>query len=153
MRHQHQRACVLQQALFENLERCNIQIVRRLIEQQQIRRLQHQLCDQYPGALAATQPLDRLVQLLARKQKFRRIAGNVHHAPLVDHRVRIRSQRPPQRHALFQLACLAEVHNPQRRRLLDRPRSRVKLARQQSQQRRLAASIRPDQPHAHAGGN
>ena len=87
MRYQHQRARVLEQALFQNLERLNVKVVSRLVQQQQVRRLKHQLGDKHARSFASAQPLDGLVQLLAGKQKFCRIAGHVHHPPLVDHRV------------------------------------------------------------------
>ena len=42
VRHQHQRAGKLQQVVFEDLERGDIEIVGRLVEQQHIGRFQHQ---------------------------------------------------------------------------------------------------------------
>ena len=45
MRHEHQRSAKFEQALFQNLERRYIQIVRRFVEQQQVRRLKHELGD------------------------------------------------------------------------------------------------------------
>ena len=53
MRHQHQRAGIFQQAFFQNFQRWNIKIVRRLVQQQQIGGLKHQLRDQHTRALAA----------------------------------------------------------------------------------------------------
>ena len=63
MGHQHQCARKLQQTLFKNLQRRNIQIVGRLIQQQQIGGFQHQLRDQHPRPLPAHKPLHRLIQL------------------------------------------------------------------------------------------
>ena len=69
---QHQRAAIFQQALFQNLERWDVEIVGGLVQQQHIGGLQHQAGDQNAGALSSGEVGDRLVELLAAEQKPRR---------------------------------------------------------------------------------
>ncbi len=52
MRHQHQRPAKLQQALLQNFQRRDVEIIRRLIQQQHVGGLQHQLSDQHPRPFA-----------------------------------------------------------------------------------------------------
>ena len=80
MRNQHQRAGKVEQIFFQNFKRGNIQIVGRLVEQQNVGRLQHQFGDEHSRPLAAGEIADGLIQLLAGKQKARRPTGHVHHA-------------------------------------------------------------------------
>ena len=77
----------------------------------------------------------------------------MNHAILVDDRVAVRSQRAPQRHVRIEHAVLIEVHNAQRIRSPDLSRRRLRISQQQAQQRSLAAAVRTDQAHAHAGEN
>src|SRR5207302_47013 len=109
MRNQNQRACVFEQAVFQNLERGDIEIVRRLVQQQQVRRLEHQARDQDAGAFAATKPLDRLIELLAGEEELARVARDVDDSALVQDRVRVRRERSAQRYVFGQLAHLREV--------------------------------------------
>ena len=71
MRDQHQRATIFEQALFQNLERRNIEIVGRFVEQEDVGGLQHQAGNQDAGALAAGKVRHRLVELLAGEQETR----------------------------------------------------------------------------------
>jgi len=64
VRYQYQRARKVEQILFKDFERGNIQIVGRLVEQQNIRRLQHQFCDQHSRPFAARQIAHWLIELL-----------------------------------------------------------------------------------------
>ena len=59
MRDENQRAGKFEQAFFQNFEGGNIEVVGRLVEQKQIRRLQHELSDQDAGALAAGKTVRR----------------------------------------------------------------------------------------------
>ena len=63
--HQHQRAAKFEQALFEDLERGDVEIVCGLVQQQEIGGLQHQLCDEDASPLASGEVCDGLVELLA----------------------------------------------------------------------------------------
>src|SRR5262245_40348047 len=69
VRHEHQRARELEQALLEHLERRDVEVVRRLVEQQHVRGLEHQARDQDPRLLSAREPADRRVELLGTEQE------------------------------------------------------------------------------------
>ena len=150
MRHQHQRAGKIEEIFFQNFERRNIEVVGRLIEQQNIRRLQHQFCNQYPRPLAAGEIPHRLVQLLAGKQEACGPTCHMHLASLMHHRVAFRSQSAAQGQAFVQLAHLAEVDHAQCIGAADGAFSRVNFTAQKSQQRGLAAAVGTHQPHLHA---
>jgi hypothetical protein len=65
VRNQHQRSAELEQAVFQNLEGGNVEIIRGLIQQQHIGGLQHQLGNEHPRPLASGKPLDGLVELFS----------------------------------------------------------------------------------------
>src|SRR5882757_5906490 len=71
VRHQHQCAAEFKQALFQYLERRDIEIVGWLIQQQKVGGLKHQLGDKNPCSLATGKVGDRLVELFAGKEKAR----------------------------------------------------------------------------------
>ncbi len=145
MRDQNQRPGELKQRLFQRLQRGDVQIIGRLIEHQHVGRLQHQPCDQHTRAFATAKPIHRLIQLLAGKQELGRIAGHMGHAALVDHRVRIRRQCPPQRETGVQLAHLTQVDDAQAGGPLDDTRIYRELTRHGTQQRCLAGAVRAAQ--------
>ena len=58
MRHQHQRAGKFGEAVFQHFERGDVEIVGRLVEQQQVGGLQHQARDQHARLLAAREAGD-----------------------------------------------------------------------------------------------
>ena len=68
---QHQRAGKFRQALFQHFQRRDIEIVGRLVQQQQVSGLQHQLGDEDAGPLAAGKVGDRMVELLAGEEELR----------------------------------------------------------------------------------
>ena len=150
MRDQHKRALELQQRLFQDLERGDVEIVGRLVEHQHVRRLQHQPRDQYAGALAAAQALDWLVELVACEQELRGVARYMHDAVLIDHRIRVRRKRAAQRERGIQLAHLREVDYTQVLGALDVARCGSEFAGHRAQNRRLAAAVRADQTKLHA---
>ena len=80
---QHQRTGKVEQIFFQDFERGNIQIVGRLIEQQNVGRLQHQPGDEHPRPLAAGEVAHRLIQLLASKQEAGSPTCHVHDPSLV----------------------------------------------------------------------
>src|SRR5437764_42073 len=108
MGYQHQRTAKFEQALFENFERRDVEIVGGLIQQENVGMLQHELSDQHAGPFAAGKPLHRLTELLARKQELRRPGGDVNDAILIDDRVSVRSERTPERHIHVELTALIE---------------------------------------------
>ena len=58
VRHKDERSGKFQQALLEHVERGNIQIVRRLVQEQEIGRLEHQAGDEQAGLFPAGQTGD-----------------------------------------------------------------------------------------------
>ena len=60
VRHQHQRAGEFHQAVLQHIERRNIQIVRRFVEDQEVGRLEHQPGDEQSGLFAAGETGDRV---------------------------------------------------------------------------------------------
>jgi KaiC/GvpD/RAD55 family RecA-like ATPase len=114
----HQRADKLQEALFQHFERGDVQIVGRLIKQQDVARLQHQARDQQRRLFAAGELPNRLLQLLGRKEETLGPAGHMHGPALADHRLPFARQRPSQRQAGIQeRAVLMKAHHLQLRRL------------------------------------
>ena len=119
MRHQHQRAAKFQQALFQYFERRNVEVVGRLVEQQQVGGLQHQLSDQHARAFASGKLADRAIQVFAGERETLAPSRHVNHAVLVDHRVAVGRERAAQRQIRIELAVLVEVDDAQRRRPSD----------------------------------
>jgi len=72
VRDQDQRPAELEQALLEDLQRRDIQIVGRLVQEEDVGGLEHQLSDLDARLLAAGEAPDGLDQLLAREEEFRR---------------------------------------------------------------------------------
>ncbi len=84
MSDQDQRAGKLEQILFEDFERGNVEVVGGLVEQQHIGGLEHEFGDEHAGALAAGEVADRLVELFAGEEEARGPTGDVNGAALVD---------------------------------------------------------------------
>ena len=74
---QHERAGELGEALLEHLERRDVEVVGRLVEDQQVGRLAHQPGDEDAGLLAARQVADRHVELLGPEQEALGPGGDV----------------------------------------------------------------------------
>jgi hypothetical protein len=60
--YENKRTPKLHKGILQNFERRNIQVIRRFVEQEHIRRLKHQLRDEHPRALAAGQSAHRLIE-------------------------------------------------------------------------------------------
>src|SRR5207302_1308571 len=150
---QNQGPAILEQAFFQYLKGRDIQVVGWLIEQQDIRRLKHELGDQHPSPLPAREPANLLVELLSRKEKPCRPCSHVNDAFLVDDRIAVRRERPAQGNIGIQHAILIEVHHSQEIGFTNRSGSCRHLALQQTQQSRLAASVGTYQPYPLACGN
>ena len=104
MRDQHERTTKFEQALFENFQRWDVEIIRGLIQQKNVGGLQHELSNQHAGAFPSGKPFDGLIELFAGEQKFRGPRSHVNNAILIDHRVPFRSERAAQRQVQIQLA-------------------------------------------------
>ena len=59
---EHQRSAILEQTFLQDFQRGNVEIVRRLVEKQHIRGLQHQLSDQDARAFTAGKSPNALIQ-------------------------------------------------------------------------------------------
>jgi len=139
----------LEQALLEDLEGRDVEVVRRLVEEQQVGRLEHQPGEHRAGLLAAGEPAHRGLELLGAEEEALRPPGHVHAAPLEDDRVAVGSQRPLERdRGVEPRAVLVEHHDLQAGRVLHRAGVRRLLAGEQAQQRALAAAVRSQEPQA-----
>ena len=151
VRHQNQGPAKFEQVFFQNFESRNIEIVGRFVEQQHVRRLQHQLRDQHPGALATGKLPHRTIQIFVGEKKPRGPGRHVNHAILISDRVAVRSQGPAQRYIRIQLAVLVEIYNFQRIGFGDFSGRRLDVAAEQAQQRGFAAAVGAHQADAHLG--
>ena len=125
MTDQHHRAGKFEQALLQDFERGDIQIVGGLIEQQHVGGGQHQSRDHDARALAAREPRDRHVELVVAKQEALGPSGDVDGAVAIDHHVAIRAQGAAQADVGVQVraAVLRETDDLQAIGALDVPSS------------------------------
>ena len=77
MADQEQRPTIAGQRLLEQVQRVDVEIVGRLVQDQQVARLRQDLREQQPVALAAGQGTRRLARLLVTKQEIAQIADDV----------------------------------------------------------------------------
>ncbi len=139
----------LEQALLQHLERRDVEVVRGLVEQQQVGRLQHEASQHRAGLLAAREPSHRRLELLGAEEEAPRPARHVHAAALEDDRVAVGGERALQRdRGVEPRAVLVEHHHPQARGVLDRARVGRLLPAEQAQERALAAAVRPEEAEA-----
>ncbi len=149
---EHEAAVELGQAVLENLQRWDVEIVRRLVEDQHVDGLAHQARDQDPGLLAARQAADGHLELLGSEEKALGPRGDVDAAALEGHGIALGRQRAAQRLLGIEAqALLLEAHEAEAVGPLDEPRVRREGARQQVQQRRLAAAVRTHEADPRAG--
>jgi hypothetical protein len=147
--HQQQRALELEQQLLEQVERLDVEIVRRLVEHQQVERAREQPRQQQPVALPAAQRAHRRARPLGREEEVLQVAEHVpllaadaHPLAAVGDAVEDAAVR------VELLAQLVVVRDLEPRAVTDRARVRRQLAEQQAQERRLARAVRADEPHA-----
>src|SRR4051812_36057364 len=93
MRHQNQRAPKFEQTFFQYLQGRDVEVVGRLIEQQDIGGLEHQIGDENARALATREPAYGLVELVAREKEACRPGGDVNGAVLVEDGIATSGQR------------------------------------------------------------
>ena len=77
MRDQQQCPRVIEKLLLEKLQRLDVEIVRRLVHDEQVRRLQEELRKHQPRAFAAGKRLHRCAHALRRKEEIRKIRIDV----------------------------------------------------------------------------
>ena len=102
MCHQHQRAGEFHQAVFQHIERRNVQVVRRFVKNQEVGRLQHQPCDEETCLFASGEAGDREIQLLRPEEEPFRPGDEMHRAVLIDDRVAVRGEGSTERGGLIQ---------------------------------------------------
>ena len=91
--HEHDGAGELEQCLLEDLQRGNVEVVRGLVEQEHVRRLEHQVRDEHPRLLAAREIADERRELIRFEQEALRPARHVHRLAAVVDRVADGAQR------------------------------------------------------------
>jgi hypothetical protein len=89
---QHRGAGKFAQALFEHVERGNVEIVGRFVEQKDVGGLEHQPGNENPGLLAAGETVDRGFQLIGTEEKTLGPGDHVHTLALIEDAVAVRSQ-------------------------------------------------------------
>ena len=87
-----QRAGKVEEILFEDFERGDVEVVGGLVEQQNVGGLEHEFGDENAGALAAGEVADGLVELFAGEEEAGGPTGYVDGAALVDDAVAFRGQ-------------------------------------------------------------
>src|SRR5215472_12051604 len=92
MRDEDERAAKFEQALFENFQSGNVEVVGWLIQQENVGGLQHELSDQHTSPFASGKSLNWLAELFTREQEFRSPRCDVNDAILVNDCVAFRSQ-------------------------------------------------------------
>ena len=149
MRHHHDRALERGEIILEDFQRGDVQIVGRLIQQQHIRRGHQQAGQIQPPLFAAGEPLHRGILHIRREEELlehlRRGKAPVRRFHIfgdVAHEV---DQAHVRRNLRKFLRKKADFH-----RFADGNRARIRreLTGEHAQQRRFAASIRPDDRHA-----
>ena len=147
---EHERARELEQALLQDLEGGDVEVVGRLVEEQHVGRLEHQPRHEHARPLPAGEPSHRRLQLLGAEEEALGPARDVHRAALDDHAVARGGQRPRQRHVGVEAAVLIEDHDAQAGRVLDRALVGRIEAGEHPQHRGLAAAVAAEQPEARA---
>ena len=71
VRYQHDRATKLEQALFQNFEGRDVEVICGFIQQENVGWLKHQLGNQDPCPLATRESFDGLVELFPLEQELR----------------------------------------------------------------------------------
>jgi hypothetical protein len=84
------------QAVLQDIERRDIQVVGWFVKQQNIGGLSHQAGDQDTGLLAAGELTDRGFQLIGAKEEFFGPGDHMQGSPLVDDGIAIRCEGPSQ---------------------------------------------------------
>ena len=154
MADQEHGAIVGLQQLFEQLERVDVQIVGRLVQNQYVGRAGEQTCQQQAVALATRQGTHRGVRTRWREQEVAQVA--LHVLALVadlDPLAAGTDEVFQRRVEVDGLAHLVEVGDLQIRTTAHFARIRFLLAQNHAEQGRLAGTVRADQSHLVATQN
>ena len=151
MRHECDRAGELREIAFQHFERGDIQIVGRLIEEQHVGGPQHEPRDVNARAFAAGKPAYGKIELFLPEQKARRPARHMLR-PVAEHYcIAFRRQRATQRSVGVNLvAGLFELGYPQTFGTAHFACIGLEFARENAQQRGLAAAVRTENTHSRA---
>ena len=87
MGHEHERTGEFEQTILQHIQGRNIQIIGRLVENEQVRRLQHQLGDQKSCLFTAGKSRYRKVELFGAEEEPLRPRGQMDRAALIDHSI------------------------------------------------------------------
>ncbi len=148
-----ERARELDQGVLEHLESGNVEVVGRLVEDEQVRRLQHETRDQDARLLATREAAHRRLELLGPEEEALGPARHVHLAPLVDDGVTFGRERALEaERGIEGVALLLEHDHLQFVRALDLARVRGQGAREHLQQRRLPAAVGTQEAEARPRG-
>ncbi len=113
MRDQHQGAGEVEQCFLKNLERGNVEVVGRLVEDEDVGGLEHQASDQDTRAFPATEPFDGLIELLAREEEPGRVACDMNNPILIHNRIGIGCESAAQGETVVDFTHLGEVDDAQ----------------------------------------
>ena len=69
MGHEHQRTGKFQQTIFQHFEGRDIQVIGRLVQDEQVRWLEHESGDEEPSLFAAGQSRHREIELFGTEEK------------------------------------------------------------------------------------
>ncbi|CAJ7141519.1 Uncharacterised protein [Burkholderia pseudomallei] len=152
MRDHHHRARELEQRVLQRAQRFDVEVVRRLVEQQHVAAGDQRLREVQAAAFAAGQVADDLLLVAALeveaadvRARRRLVPADRQHVgaarDFLEHRLR----------AVERIAALVDVRELHRRPQHDFARVRLFLAGQHLEQRRLAGAVRADDADDRAG--
>ena len=151
---EHEPACELGQAVLQDLEGRDVEVVGGLVEDQEIGGLAHEAGDEDAGLLAAGQPAHRHLQLLGPEQEALGPRRDVDAPPLEDDRIALGGEGPAERLVGVEAhAVLLEPDDAQAVGALDLPGVGVEGAGEEVEQGRLAAAVRADEADPRAPGD
>jgi hypothetical protein len=141
------RARIALQELLEQLEGVDVEVVGRLIEDQDVRGQREQARQQDAIALAAGESAQRRIGARRREQEIRQVAHHVLPAARRLDPLAARADAVGERRLEVERAAhLVEVRHLEARALTHRSRSRLQLAEDELEQGRLARAVRADHP-------
>ena len=145
-------AVELGEAVLEDFEGRDVEVVGGLVEDEQVGGLAHQARDEDAGLLTARQAAHGHLELFGSEQEAPGPGRDVDAAALPRDRVALGRERAAQALGRIEAAALLlEPDDPQPIGALDLTRVGWQRSRQEIEQRRLAAAVRADQADARAG--
>src|SRR5687767_9507362 len=140
-------ACEVEERVLERAQRVDIEVVRRLVEQEQVAAGLQELGEVHAVAFAAREVADALLLILAAEVERRGVGPRVARPPADHHGVlTLRDLLPDRAVRLQRVARLRHVGELYRLADAERPAVGLLLARDHAEERRLAGTVRPDDP-------